>query len=145
MTTFSPWMVGRVEIRRSRVSWRTVTLARPSWGISFWAMSIRAMIFRREITELWSSRGTGMMARRAPSMRMRMVMLSSPGSMWMSEAPSVQARSMMEFTSRMAGAASASSSSTVMLWGWARAAAPYWLPSRSRCMSSMACMAPWLL
>ena len=76
-------------------------------------------------------------------MRMRMVMLSSPGSMWMSLAPSVQARSMMEFTRRMAGAASASSSSTAMVGTMEVVSAPYC--SRSRCMSSMARMAPWLL
>ncbi len=108
----------------------------------FWAMSIRAIIFIREITGPCSSWGTVMILRSTPSMRIRMVMLSSPGSMWISLAPSVAARSMMEFTSRMAGAASASSSSTVTLWG---AGAAYWLPSRSRRISSMACMAPWLL
>ena len=89
MTTFSPWVVGRVEIRRSSVSCWTVTLARPSWGIIFWAISIRAMIFIREITELCSSRGTWMMVRSAPSIRIRMAMWSSPGSMWMSLARSV--------------------------------------------------------
>ena len=53
---------------------------------------------------------------------------------------------MMEFTRRMAGAASASSSSTAVIWGRAASPAPpYWLPSRSRRMSSMARMAPWLL
>ena len=49
---------------------------------------------------------------------------------------------MMEFTRRMAGAASASSSSTASSGVWT---APYWPPIRSRRMSSMACMAPWLL
>ena len=144
-TTFSPWMVGRVEIRRSSVSCRTVTLERPSWGSCFWAMSIRAMIFIRLITGPWSSWGTVITGRRAPSMRMRMTMLSSPGSMWISLAPSVQARSMMEFTSRMAGAASASSSSTATPGAAMVAAGANWLPIRSRRMSSMACIAPWLL
>ena len=52
------------------------------------------MIFRREITELWSSRGTGMMARRAPSMRMRMVMLwgCEPSISWLPLLVSVRGR-----------------------------------------------------
>ena len=66
------------------------------------------MILMREMTDICSSRGTVMIWRREPSMRMRIRISSPTGSRWMSLAFSVQARSMMEFTRRMVGAASSS-------------------------------------
>ena len=78
-------------------------------------------------------------------MRMRMDSSVSRGSMWMSLARSVMARSMMAFTRRMAGA-------------WLTESSPTWLPAKalstaavaspeaaaSRFISSMALAAPSL-
>jgi hypothetical protein len=61
-------------------------------------MSMPAMIFTREITLLCTSFGTFMIWRITPSMRMRTTSPDSRGSMWISLARSVIARSSMELT-----------------------------------------------
>ena len=68
------------------------------------------MIFTREMTEDCTSLGTFMIWRITPSMRMRTTSSVSRGSMWMSLARSVTARSSMELTRRMVGAELALSS-----------------------------------
>ena len=77
--------------------------ARPSCGILFSTMSSFAMIFRRETTESFNSCGIVMIRCSCPSIRMRITILSSVGSKWISEAFSETARSIMEFTSRIIG------------------------------------------
>ena len=48
MTTFSPWLVGRTETRRSMPRPPIMTAILPSWGIRRSEISRLAMIFRRE-------------------------------------------------------------------------------------------------
>ncbi len=75
-------------IRRSTRRFSTETLTRPSWGTRFSAMLRSLMIFTREITALTIRFGTWAASRRTPSTRKRTRISSSPGSKWMSEAPS---------------------------------------------------------
>ena len=144
-TIFSPYTVGSVDTRRSMSLSRTFTLKRPSWGTRRSVMSRPDMTFTRLMTAACSSRGTVSMSRSRPSMRMRTENSVSRGSMWMSLARSVTARSMMAFTSLMAGA-------------WETLSSPTWLPEKalstaavvspetaaSRFISSMALAAPSL-
>ena len=105
-------MVGSVDRRRSMSRLLMRTLARPSCGTRRSAMFMPPMIFRREMTLLCRSRGTVSTLRMMPSMRIRTCRSPSRGSKCTSEARSVAARSMMEFTRRMVGALCASSSAS---------------------------------
>ena len=67
----SPLTVGIVDTRTSMLIVPALRLMRPSCGNRFSAMSMRAMTFRREIMEFWSTRsccGTAASCK-IPSMR----------------------------------------------------------------------------
>ena len=68
-TTFSPWMVGNVETRRSYSFPETSIRARPSCGKRRSAMSSCAMIFTRDTTEAWMDFDWTEASRRMPSTR----------------------------------------------------------------------------
>ena len=63
------------------------------------------MIFTREMTDSCRFRGIVRILCSRPSIRMRIIISFSDGSQWISEAFSMKARSMMELTSRIVGAA----------------------------------------
>ena len=68
-TTFSPWMVGKVETRRSYSFPAIVIRARPSCGSRRSEMSSCAMIFTRDTTEAWIDFDWIEASRRIPSTR----------------------------------------------------------------------------
>ena len=74
----------------------TVTAQWPSCGLRDSAMSISAMILKREMIEVWIDFGAGGIASwSTPSTRNRTRRSFSCGSMWMSEARSATAFWMM--------------------------------------------------
>ena len=106
MTTFSPHTVGRVATRRSIMRPPWLTDSRPSCGLRRSAMSMSAMIFRREMTPFWMFFGARCISCITPSMRYRTPRSNSPGSMWMSLARSWMAWLMSRLTNRTIGASS---------------------------------------
>ena len=126
-------------MRRSTSPWRTVMLARPSWGTFRSAMSMPPMTFSRETTEDCRFLGTVRILRSRPSIRIRTRTSPSWGSRWISLARSTTARSMMELTSRTVGADCTSPSRMLTLLTGAAS-----LSRASRFMSSMARAAPSL-
>ena len=69
MTTFSPWMVGRVAIRRSMPLAPTLSEIRPSWGIRCSATFMSAMTFKRVVTAAAMARGAVETSWSTPSIR----------------------------------------------------------------------------
>jgi len=86
ITTDSPCWVGMVEIRSSTWMFRTVATKRPSWGRRFSEMSRPDMSFRRSTSGAEIFDSASVWTYRTPSMRKRMKIRVSRGSMWMSEA-----------------------------------------------------------
>ena len=92
---FSPPAEGIVLMRRSSFRPLTVQRMRPSWGMRRSEMSRFAMIFRREVMAAAMRAGGCIISKSTPSMRKRTLSVRSPGSMWMSLAPSLTAVWMM--------------------------------------------------
>ena len=69
MTTFSPWIVGRMETRMSTSLPIAFTLKRPSCGMRRSAMSRSDMILMRETIALCRALGGAGRSMSAPSMR----------------------------------------------------------------------------
>ena len=96
----SPVRIGIVEMRMSsscRPSWIFV---RPSCGNRLSAMLSPPSSLMRDAMAGNCESGVLMISVRTPSTRHRTATFSSPGSMWMSDAPSSIARVKMSFTSR---------------------------------------------
>ncbi len=91
MTTFSPRVVGSVLMRKSTFRFRTMARMRPSCGRRRSEMSRFAMIFRRDTRAGCIVCGGDMTSKRTPSMRYRIRIFFSPGSIWISLAPSMTA------------------------------------------------------
>ncbi|MPN06408.1 hypothetical protein SDC9_153664 [bioreactor metagenome] len=128
MTMLSPLITGIVLMRMS-ISRRPIRkLVRPSCGRRLSAMFSSPISLMREAMAGNCDRGALMISVRTPSTRQRTATLSSPGSMWMSEAPSSIARVKMSLTRRtiraspaiersiFSSSTSISSSSSPALW-----------------------------
>ncbi len=110
MTTFSPYTVGSVAIRRSSCLPPTRIDMRPSCGIRFSAMFMSAMTFSRLMRPPWMFFGECMTSCRTPSTRKRTRTSFSIGSMWTSDARSPTACVMIAWTSLTIGASSTAAS-----------------------------------
>ena len=104
MTAASPFWVGMVASRTSRLLSRTRTVKRPSWGRRFSEMSAPPISLRREISAGAMRLSSITVSCSTPSMRRRMRSTFSSGSMWMSEALALAASSNTVWIRRTTGA-----------------------------------------
>jgi hypothetical protein len=103
-TIVSPWFPGRIEARTSTSRPSIARPMRPSCGLRFSAMSIAAMIFRRETAARARCAGMlGDVAQHAVD-AVAHAHAAVPGSTWMSLARISSASRNMRVTRRMIGA-----------------------------------------
>ncbi len=142
ITTFSPYVAGSVETRRSTGLPFTATRARPSCGRRRSAMSSPDMILMREMSGTPAERGIFITCRSTPSMRYRTTTPPSTGSMCTSLARLAMPSASIMSTSRTIGAVAASSaaaprSSPSSSSSWVTSASSS--PPRIFCTASSAC------
>ena len=123
ITIFSPWTVGSVASRRSRLRLLTRSDTRPSCGMRFSAMFRSPMTLRRLISPFWMLLGECMTSWSTPSTRNRTRTSFSVGSMCTSEARSAAACVMIAWTSLTIGASSTAASTCVRSASVSRASA----------------------
>ncbi len=86
ITTFSPWLVGNTETRKSILRSSKVAEKRPSCGLRRSSNRIEERIFTRATTAICTFFGSSRLVARVPSTRNRTPTLPGLGSIWMSEA-----------------------------------------------------------